>query len=89
MGYVTRALFRDSGEWDADTDYGTRVLISGVTDEHGKIYDMKRFNPRKLYGSAEREGLVRELNRERVEYLERFPTLDPSVLKAIKDTHLL
>jgi len=89
IGYVTRALFRDSGEWDADPDYGTRVLTSGVTDEHGKIYDMKRFDPRRLYGNAEREGLVRALNRERVEYLERFPALDAAVAKSIKDTHLL
>ena len=29
IGYVTRALFRDSGEWDADPDYGTRTLTSG------------------------------------------------------------
>ena len=89
IGYVTRALFRDSGEWDADPDYGTRVLISGVTDEHGKIYDMKRFDPRKLYGAAEREELVQKLNRERVEYLERFPKLDPAIRKAVVETHRL
>jgi phosphoenolpyruvate carboxykinase (ATP) len=89
VGYITRALFRDTGEWDADPDYGTRVLTSGVTDEKGKIYDMKRFDPRKLYGAAEREELVKKLNRERVEYLERFPGLDPAIGKAIRDTHRL
>jgi phosphoenolpyruvate carboxykinase (ATP) len=89
VGYVTRALFRDTGEWDDDPDYGTRVLTSGVTDEHGKIYDMKRFDPRRLYGTEEREGLVTALNRERVEYLERFAGLDPAILRAFKETHRL
>ena len=86
---MTRALFRDSGEWDDDQAYGTRVLTSGVSDEHGKIYDMKRFDPHRLYGAAEREELVKKLNRERVDYLERFPSLDPKIRQSILDTHRL
>jgi len=89
IGYVTRALFRDSGEWSDDPDYGTRVLISGVSDEHGKIYDMKRFDPHRQYGAAEREDLVKRLNRERIDYLERFPKLDARIRQSILDTHRL
>jgi phosphoenolpyruvate carboxykinase (ATP) len=89
IGYVMRALFRDSGEWSDDLDYGTRVLNSGVTDEHGKIYDMKRFDPQRHYGAAEREELVKKLNRERIDYLERFPKLDARIRQAILDTHRL
>jgi hypothetical protein len=63
IGYVTRALFRDTGEWSDDPDYGTRVLSSGVTDEHGKIYDMKRFDApgtrAKDFVKAHRESIPR------------------------------
>ncbi len=82
IGFVTRAVFRGTALWAEDPDFGTRVLVGGVTDEHGNPYDMERFDPRKLYDTATRERLVRGLRRERREYMEKFSGLDPGIAQA-------
>jgi len=89
VGYITRALFRETGVWMDDPDFGTRTLIAGVTDEKGRIYDMAPFDPRQQYDAATREEMVITLNRERVAYLEKFKNLDPAIAEAIKNTHRL
>jgi phosphoenolpyruvate carboxykinase (ATP) len=89
IGYVSRALFRNTATWSDCPDFGTKVLTAGVRDEHGKIFDMGRFDPRQLYDPATREEMVRKLNRERVHHLERFPNLDPKIKEAVIQTHLL
>jgi phosphoenolpyruvate carboxykinase (ATP) len=88
VGYLTRALFRNTAVYSDYTDFGTRAVTAGVFDETGKIFDMNKFDPRRLYG-AEREDMVKKLNRERVQFLEKFPTLDPRIKGAIAKTHLL
>jgi len=88
VGYVTRALFRNTAVYSDCPDFGTRVLTAGVYDEKGKIFDMSKFDPRRLYGAA-REDMVKKLNWERVQYLEQFPSLDPRIKEAITKTHLL
>lgn len=82
IGLVTRAVFRSTALWAEDPDFGTRVLVGGVTDEQGMTFDMERFDPRKHYDTATRERLVRELRRERKEYMERFSGLDPKLVQA-------
>jgi hypothetical protein len=89
IGYVTRALFRETAVWTDDPDFGTRVLIDGVYDEKGHIFDMSQFSPREQYDTETREQMVRELNRERVEYLQKFKGLDPKIHQAVESTHLL
>lgn len=89
IGYVARALFRDTATWSDYSDFGTKVLAAGVRDEHGRIFDMGRFDPRRLYDPANREEMVSKLNRERVQHLERFPKLDPRIKEAVVKTHLL
>jgi len=89
IGYVTRALFRNTAVWSDYLDFGTRVLTAGVYDEKGKVFDMSKFDPRRLYDVAAREDMVKKLNWERVQYLERFPGLDPKIKEAITKTHLL
>ena len=88
VGYVTRALFRNTAVYSDYPDFGTRVLTAGVYDEKGQIFDMSKFDPRRLYGTA-REDMVKKLNWERVQYLEQFPSLDPRIKEAITKTHLL
>ena len=89
IGYVTRALFRNTATWSDYPDFGTKVLTGGVRDEHGKIFNMGRFDPHRLYDPATREEMVSKLNRERVHHLERFPNLDPRIKEAVIKTHLL
>jgi len=87
VGYITRAVFRDSAVWADDPDYGTRYVVAGVYDEKGKIFNMKNFDPRQLYERSLREHMVKELNRERIAYFDRFPGLDPKIREAVERTH--
>jgi phosphoenolpyruvate carboxykinase (ATP) len=89
IGYVTRSIFRETAVWHDDPDFGTRVLVDGVYDEKGDIFDMSHFSPRDNYDNATREEMVRALNRERVEYLHKFPKLDKKIVEAVECTHLL
>lgn len=79
IGYVTRAVFRSTAVWAEDPDFGTRVLVGGVTDEKNEPFDMDLFAPRKLYDAATREELVGQLNKERKEYMAQFSGLDPKI----------
>ena len=89
IGYVTRALFRNTAVWSDYPDFGTRVVSAGVYDEKSKVFDMSKFEPRRLYDTATREEMGKKLNRERVQYLELFPGLDPRIKETITKTHLL
>ncbi len=85
IGYITRAIFRNTARWDDSTDYGTKILVGGVTDLHGERYDMALLNPKRVYDSEEtRNKLVTDLNKERIAYLEQFKTLDENILAAMK-----
>jgi phosphoenolpyruvate carboxykinase (ATP) len=84
IGYITRALLRKTAVWSDCPDFGTRMVTGGVFDEQGSAFDMERLEPTRLYEPATRERLVNELKRERVEYMERFPGLDPKIVAAVK-----
>ena len=89
IGYITCATFRDSAVWARDPDFGTRVLVDGVVDEKGDIFDMEPLDTKRLYDEETRLKMVKKLNRERVEYLEKYDKLDPKIKEAITKTHLL
>jgi phosphoenolpyruvate carboxykinase (ATP) len=87
IGYVTRALFRNTGTWEKNPDFGTDELVDGVTDEKNRPYDMSPFSTRKQYDSATREKAVVALNQDRVKHLEKYPNLDPAILKGFVLSH--
>jgi len=89
IGYISSAVFRESAVWTRDPDFGTRVLVDGVIDEKGDIFDMDALDPKRLYDDETRVEMVKKLNHERVEYLEKFDKLDPKIVDAVKNTHLL
>ena len=63
------------------------MLIGGVTDLHGEHYDIDRFDPRRVYDSEEvLNDMVIALNKERIKYLEGFPTLDEQIISAMKSS---
>jgi len=87
IGYITRAVLRDTAVWAEDPDFGTKFVIGGVTDEQEREFDMDRFDPRQVYSPEDRESMVKTLNRERIEYLDQFAKLDPKIRKAFVETH--
>ena len=84
IGYVTQAMLRNTAVWSESSDFGTRVVTAGVYDEHGRVFDMAPFDPHRLYEPSVREKTVRDLQSERVHYLEQFPGLDPKITAAVK-----
>ena len=85
IGYMTRAVFRNTARWADSPDYGTKVLVGGVTDEHGNHYDMDGFDLKRVYDSDEtRNKMITDLNKERIEYLERFTFLDGKIISTMK-----
>lgn len=71
-----RAIVRGRVEWVDEPYFGTQVptRVEGV--------DLARFDIGSHYSREEIEQYVAALQRERREYLERFPTLHPAVVKA-------
>ena len=86
IGYITRAIFRNTAKWADDPDYGTRSLVGGVTDLHGERYGMARLDPKQVYDDETRNKLVTDLNKERIAYLEQFGSLDDNIKAAMKST---
>ena len=84
IGYITRAIFRNTAKWVDDPDYGTRSLVGGVTDLRGEDYSMARLDPKQVYDDETRSKLVTDLNKERVAYLEKFGSLDDNIKETMK-----
>jgi len=85
IGYMVRAVFRNTARWADSPDYRTKVLVGGVTDEHGNHYDMDGFDLRRVYESDEvRNKMITDLNKERIAYLEQFTSLDDKIISAMK-----
>ena len=87
IGYMTRAIFRNTAKWADSPDYGTKVLVGGVTDIHGERYDMNHFDLKQVYDNDEMTSkMITDLNKERIEYLERFTSLDDKIVSAMKSS---
>ncbi len=84
IGYMTRAILRNTARWEDDPNYGTKVLVGGVTDIDGNSYDMEQFNLNNLYDKDTLKEMISKLNRERIEHLEKYPTLDSKILEEMK-----
>ncbi|HEV3474757.1 MAG TPA: phosphoenolpyruvate carboxykinase [Actinomycetota bacterium] len=79
---IVEAIAEGTIQWDLDPDFGYEVAASvpGIDDQ-------ELLQPRRLYErqgrSGEYEDLVERFKSERVEFLERFPGLEPEILKAV------
>jgi phosphoenolpyruvate carboxykinase (ATP) len=85
IAYMTRAILRNTARWEEDPNYSTKVLVGGVTDVDGNGYDMEQFNLNSLYDAETSKGMISQLNKERIEHLEQYATLDPKILSAMKE----
>ena len=75
---VFRAIVRGRVKWEAEPYFGVQV----PTEVEGM--DISKFDPANFYSQAEMEQLVGELTRERCEYIEQFPALNPAIVEACK-----
>ncbi|MHB1500378.1 MAG: phosphoenolpyruvate carboxykinase [Candidatus Dormibacteria bacterium] len=79
---VVKAIAEGTITWERDPDFGYEVAtaVPGVDD-------LELLQPRLLYQRqdrmAEHQAVVERLRRERREYLEGFPGLDPRLLAAL------
>ncbi len=74
-----RALVRGKVKWVDEPYFGTRVpaQVDGA--------DIRRFDVESHYSQQEIGEYVDALKRERREYLDQFPTLNPAIAKALAD----
>jgi len=84
IGYMTRAILRNTARWIESPSYGTKILVGGVTDVDGNSYDMDQFDLNSLYDNGTLEQMIYQLNKERIEYLEGYTSLDPKILSAMR-----
>jgi phosphoenolpyruvate carboxykinase (ATP) len=79
---VVKAIAEGTIRWEVDPDFGYEVATSVPG-----IDDPELLQPRRLYQrqgrEAEYEAIVKRLGRERAEYLDGFPGLDPAIKKAV------
>jgi phosphoenolpyruvate carboxykinase (ATP) len=75
---MLRGLVRGQLEWVREPLFGYLVPkeIPGV--------DMARFDPHKFYTDAEIEALVKDLKRERREYMAQFDHLDERIMRVFR-----
>ncbi|MCL7412398.1 MAG: phosphoenolpyruvate carboxykinase [ANME-2 cluster archaeon] len=78
MASIIRNIVRGTIEWVDDPNFGTRVAreIEGV--------NLERFNPETYYTGGQIKEMVDRLNKERVDYLARYPGLKRKIVDSIK-----
>lgn len=75
---LLRALYTDDVETIIDPDWGYDVAANVPN------YDISKLDPSKHYSKEELESLTQKLRDERVNWLKRFPGLDPKIINAIQ-----
>lgn len=78
MASIIRNIARGTIQWLEDPYFGTEV------PKEVESVDMKRLDPRTYYSNEMISEMVNTLNRERVEYLAKYPGLNRSIVDSIK-----
>lgn len=78
MAAIIRGIARGTVEWKKEPYFSTLVpkKMDGV--------DMSKFDLSRFYTPEQIDFYVKQLKKERVAWLERFPELNPEILKAVK-----
>jgi phosphoenolpyruvate carboxykinase (ATP) len=78
MAAIIRGIARGTIKWRKEPYFGTMVPeeVEGV--------DMSKFDLSRFYTQEQIEEYVRELKKERAEWLRRFPGLNPEIVNTIK-----
>jgi phosphoenolpyruvate carboxykinase (ATP) len=82
-GAAVKAVAEGTIKWERDPDFGYEVAVSVPGIDEPEI-----LQPRRLYErqgrSDEYAAIVTRLKRERLEFLRRYPGLDPQILAAVE-----
>jgi len=79
MASIIRGIVRGTIKWKKDPYFGMLV------PEAVEAMDLGKYDPKKFYPQDQIDSLVKELKKEREEYLKKFPGLNPSIVNALKD----
>lgn len=79
MAAIIRGITRGTIDWKKEQYFGTTVpkSVDGV--------DMSKFELSKFYTKEQIDFYVSKLKKERIEWLEKFPGLNPAIINAVKD----
>ncbi|MBI4972818.1 MAG: phosphoenolpyruvate carboxykinase (GTP) [Candidatus Omnitrophica bacterium] len=79
---LIRGIARGTIRWEREPYFGSEipVEVEGI--------DISRFDPRRYYTQKQFEELVAELRRERLEYIEKYPSLRSEISGALKTLKL-
>ena len=78
MASIIRGIARNTIEWTNDSLWRVHV------PKHVEGADIGRFDLHRFYLRRSVEKYSKQLKTERIEYLEKFPSLDPAIIKAYK-----
>lgn len=78
MASIIKGIVKGTIEWEKEPYFNTELPknVNGV--------DMNRFSLRRFYSQQEIEEYVKDLRRERIEYLEKFTNLNKKISMAIR-----
>ena len=78
MAGIIRGIARGNIQWSEDPHFGTQIPIKVPN------VDMKRFDLRRYYSPEQIEHYIQSLQKERIEYLSKFPDLKKEIRETIK-----
>lgn len=76
MASIIRGIAEGTIDWGKDAYWNITVPLAV------KGFDIKKYSPEKFYDRSDIERQVAELRKERAAYMDRFPKLDPAIIRA-------
>ena len=78
MAGIIRSIARDDIQWGEDPYFGTQIPIKVPN------VDMNRFDLKGYYSPEQIDQYIQSLQKERIEYLSKFPSLKKEIRETIK-----
>ncbi len=78
MAGIIRGIARSDIQWGEDPYFSTQIPIKVPN------VDMNRFDLKRYYSPEQIEQYIQSLQKERIEYLSKFPDLKKEIRKTIE-----
>ncbi len=77
MAAIIKGIISDTIEWEKDRNFGIEIprAVPGM--------DIETYDSRKFYSTIEIENMVKNLKKERREYMMRFENLNPQIKQSV------